>query len=188
MLINKVSDDACYWNGHDVVIAIGGIFFIERFYVAWRRKLKLSIQWPCSLTTEGVSAVLLSFLCLWNVPGVGAFDHLNGPQCGAFERHFGPGRGEFERQFSKKSNARGVSRGGHVEASIWLIHYDHVKTAFRFLLRLRRVRFAYDLVKTRFSESEAEAEELNKPQRVGTCIVVGLSFFFCFRLRKPSFH
>ena len=112
MLINKVSDDACYWNGHDVVIAIGGIFFIERFYVAWRRKLKLSIQWPCSLTTEGVSAVLLSFLCLWNVPGVGAFDHLNGPQCGAFERHFGPGRGEFERQFTKKSNARGVSRGG----------------------------------------------------------------------------
>ena len=28
-------------------------------------------------------------------PGVGAFDHLNGPWCGAFERHFGPGRGEF---------------------------------------------------------------------------------------------
>ena len=28
---------------------------------------------------EGVSAVLLSFMCLRNVPGVGAFDHLNGP-------------------------------------------------------------------------------------------------------------
>ena len=28
------------------------------------------------------------FMCLWNVPGVGAFDHLNGPWCGAFERHF----------------------------------------------------------------------------------------------------
>ena len=26
-----------------------------------------------------VSAVLLSLLSLWNVPGVGAFDHLNGP-------------------------------------------------------------------------------------------------------------
>ena len=26
MLINKVSDDACQWNGHDVVISIGGIF------------------------------------------------------------------------------------------------------------------------------------------------------------------
>ena len=48
------------------------------------------------------------------MPGVGAFDNLNGPKCGAFERHFGPGRGEFE-QFSKKSNARGV---GHVEATI----------------------------------------------------------------------
>ena len=27
MLINKVSDDAYQWNGHDVVISIGGIFF-----------------------------------------------------------------------------------------------------------------------------------------------------------------
>ena len=27
MLITKVSDDACEWNGHDVVISIGGIFF-----------------------------------------------------------------------------------------------------------------------------------------------------------------
>ena len=53
-----------------------------------------------------------------NFPGVGAFDHLNGPQCGEFERHFGPDREEFEQQFSKKSNARGVARGGHVEASI----------------------------------------------------------------------
>ena len=57
------------------------------------------------------------FMCLWNVPGVGAFDHLNGPRCGAFERQFGLDRGEFEQQFSKKSNAR-----GDVEASIWPIH------------------------------------------------------------------
>ena len=34
-----------------------------------------------------------------------------------------------------------------------------VKTAFWFRLRLRRLRSAYDLVKTRLSESEAEAEE-----------------------------
>ena len=27
MLIDKVNDDACQWNGHDVVISIGGIFF-----------------------------------------------------------------------------------------------------------------------------------------------------------------
>ena len=32
MLINKVSDDECQWNEHDVVISISGIFFlIERF-------------------------------------------------------------------------------------------------------------------------------------------------------------
>ena len=53
--------------------------------------------------------------------------------------------------------------------------YDLVKKVFRF-----RLRSAYDLVKTRLSESEAEAEELNQSQSVGTCIVIGLSFRFCF--------
>ena len=36
--------------------------------------------------------------------------------------------------------------------------YDLVKTAFRFRLRLCRLRSAYDLVKTRCSDAEAEAE------------------------------
>ena len=35
--------------------------------------------------------------------------------------------------------------------------YNLVKTAFRFRLLLRRLRSAYDLLKTRLSESEAEA-------------------------------
>ena len=46
-------------------------------------------------------------------------------------------------------------------------------------------RRAYDLVKTRLSESEAE--EPNQSQNVGTCIVIGLSFRFCFRLRQSCF-
>ena len=66
--------------------------------------------------------------------------------------------------------------------------YDLVKKVFRFRLRLRRLRSAYDLVKTRLSESEAEAEELNQLQSVGTSIVIGLSFRFCFRLRQSGFH
>ena len=66
--------------------------------------------------------------------------------------------------------------------------YDLVKTAFRFRLRLRRLRSAYDLVKTRLSESEAEAEEPNQLQSVGTCIVIGLPFYFCFQLRQSGFH
>ena len=49
-----------------------------------------------------------------------------------------------------------------------------MKIAFRFRLRLRRLRSAYDLVKTRLSESEAEVEELNQLQSIGTCIVIGL--------------
>ena len=44
--------------------------------------------------------------------------------------------------------------------------YDLVKTAFRFRLRFHRLRSAYDLVKTRLSESEAEAKELNQSQCV----------------------
>ena len=51
-------------------------------------------------------------------PGVGAFDHLEWTYDGAFEQLFGLGRGEFEQKFSKNSNARGVARGGDVEASI----------------------------------------------------------------------
>ena len=47
MLINKVSDDACQWNGHDVVISIGGTFFIERFVCCMTHEEKLSLQWPC---------------------------------------------------------------------------------------------------------------------------------------------
>ena len=50
--------------------------------------------------------------------------------------------------------------------------YDLVKTAFRFLLRLRRLRSAFDLVKIRLSVSEAEAEELNQSRSVGTYIVI----------------
>ena len=49
--------------------------------------------------------------------------------------------------------------------------------------RSRRERRAHDLVKTRLSESEAEAEELNQSQSVGTCIVIALSSLVCFRLR-----
>ena len=43
-----------------------------------------------------------------------------------------------------------------------------------------------DQVKARLPEleSQAEAEELNQSQSVGTCIVSGLSFCFCFRLRQ----
>ena len=66
--------------------------------------------------------------------------------------------------------------------------YDLVKTAFRFRLRLHRLRSAYDLVKTRLSESEAEAEELNQSQSVGTCTMISLSFRFCFRLTQSGFH
>ena len=35
---------------------------------------------------------------------------------------------------------------------------------------------AYDQVKTRWSKSKAEAEEVNQSQSVGMCIVIGLSF------------
>ena len=51
-----------------------------------------------------------------------------------------------------------------------------MKTAFRFRLWLRGLRSAYDLVKTSLSELEAEAEELNQSQSVGTSTVIGLSF------------
>ena len=45
----------------------------------------------------------------------------------------------------------------------------------------------WSIVKTRLSESEAWAEEPNQSQSVGTWIVIGLSFRFCFRLRQFGF-
>ena len=47
MSVNKVSDDAGQWNGHDIVISISGIFF-KSFVRCLTHKEKLSIQWPCS--------------------------------------------------------------------------------------------------------------------------------------------
>ena len=54
MLINKVSDDACQWICHDVVISIGGIFLKNALYVAWHTK-KL---WAFSDLVAAISAAL----------------------------------------------------------------------------------------------------------------------------------
>ena len=66
--------------------------------------------------------------------------------------------------------------------------HDLMKTAFQFRLWLCCLRSAYDLVKTKLLEVEVEAEDLNQSQSVGTCIVIDLSFRFCFRLWQSSFH
>ena len=67
--------------------------------------------------------------------------------------------------------------------------YDLVKTGLCFFwFRLRHCRLFYDQVKAGSSESQVEAEELNQSQSVETCIVIGLSFRFCFRLRQSGFH
>ena len=56
MLINKVSDDPCQWNGHDVVvISIGGIFFIE-CYIYMLHDTKKS--WAFSDLVAEISATL----------------------------------------------------------------------------------------------------------------------------------
>ena len=57
--------------------------------------------------------------------------------------------------------------------------YDLVKTVIGFCLQFHHLRSAYDLVKTRLLELEAETEETKQSQSVGTCIVIGLSFRFC---------
>ena len=45
MLITKVSDDACQWNGHDVVSQLMGFFLTERFVCCMTHEEKLSIQY-----------------------------------------------------------------------------------------------------------------------------------------------
>lgn len=60
-------------------------------------------------------------------------------------------------------------------------------------MKKRRSDFAYNSVayspvKTGLSESEAEEEQLNQSQNVGTSILIGLFFRVCFRLRQCGFH
>ena len=100
--------------------------------------------------------------------------------------------------FSKENEVHSHSRSTTVKASLSCGDFVGalftqvvqicMKTAFRFCLRLRCLSSAYDLVKTRLSESEseAEAEEPNQSQSVGTCTVIGLSFRLCFRLRQSG--
>ena len=63
-----------------------------------------------------------------------------------------------------------------------LVKSDHSDSAYDSVVN--------DQVKTRLSESQAEAEELDQSKSVGKCIVIGLSFCFCFcfRLRQSGFH
>ena len=70
--------------------------------------------------------------------------------------------------------------------------HNHKRSTFNDLEKQRSDSgwdsIVYDQVKTRLSESQAEAEGLNQSQSLGTCIVIGLSYRFCFRLRRsPSY-
>ena len=46
----------------------------------------------------------------------------------------------------------------------------------------------YDQLNIRLSESQAEMEELNQSQSMGTCIVIGLSFCRSFQPPQSGFH
>ena len=50
----KVSDDTCQWNGHDVVVSVGGIFLWNALYVAWHTKK----SWAFSDLVAAISATL----------------------------------------------------------------------------------------------------------------------------------
>ena len=60
ILINKVSDDACQWSGHDVVISIGEIFFYRTLQVCCMTKK----SWAFSDLVAAISAALHEkFVC-----------------------------------------------------------------------------------------------------------------------------
>ena len=56
MLIYTVSDDACQWNGHDVVISICEIFFYRML-----RMLHDEESWAFSDLVAAISAALHEF-------------------------------------------------------------------------------------------------------------------------------
>ena len=65
-LIKKVSEGACQWNGHDVVISIHGIFFYTTFVCYMTHKEKLSIQWPCSSNFRCFARDFRVFFKVWS--------------------------------------------------------------------------------------------------------------------------
>ena len=105
MLINKVSDDT-QWNGHDVVISIGEIFFIERFVCCMMKK-----SWAFSNLVAAISASLQETFVRSKY---------------AIYKDFGRVGGNWNNNFQKSQMPGGLPGGGHVEASIWPIHnYDN---------------------------------------------------------------
>ena len=53
---------------------------VSQFLIYWMRIICCICEdFVRHLNAIGVSAVILLFMCLWNVLGVGAFDYLNGP-------------------------------------------------------------------------------------------------------------
>ena len=64
--------------------------------------------------------------------------------------------------------------------------YELLKTAFWFRLRLRRLRPAYDLVKTNCRSRKKKGKDKPNTKR-GTSFVIGSSFRFCPRLRQSGF-
>ena len=138
--ISKVSDDACQWNGHDVVISIGGFLFYRTLCMLHdtRRKAEHSVtllqRFPplCArlLFVVNTLTVFLSFCYIecqlfavfvkilfdnWRRfyrPSV-VYAPVKCPRGGGIWTAFWPGsEGIWTIIFKKKSNARGVARGG----------------------------------------------------------------------------
>ena len=74
---------------------------------------------------------------LWNVSGMGAFDHLNGPLWGIWTA-FGPGRGEFEKKQQVK--CPGGCRGGMFK--LWFNRYIN-RRIFIFLNLFPELQYKY---------------------------------------------
>ena len=148
MLVNKVIDDAYHWNGHDVVNSIDGVFFYRTFWAfsdlvaaisaALHATFVLSqyansVSQFCYIYKDFVRQLkafppsLCQFCACETSPGWGHLitwmDHSVGHLNGILARV----GGNLNKNWQKKSSARGFARGGHVEASIWPIHYTYMK-------------------------------------------------------------
>ena len=146
MLINKVCNDACQWNGHDVVISIGGIFLQNALYVAWHTKKSwafsdlvavisavLHKNFVCSKYADNVSQFLLYWIqivcCIYNdflrqlKAFLPSFCHLcaceMSPGWGHLITWMDPSVGHLNDILARV----GGELKGDVEASIWPIHY-----------------------------------------------------------------
>ena len=125
MLINKMSDDACQWNGHDVVISIGGIFFYRTLCTRLLFVINTLTEWVflsfCYIYKDFVRQLkafppsFCHFCACEMSPGWGHLITWMDPSVGHLNGVLARVRGNLNKKFQKSQMPEGLPGGGMLQ-------------------------------------------------------------------------